>query len=79
LTVSARGTCRLSERGIRSDREWTRIYFNRVSAFVMRLIEAMEMLDAQCVVTDVEIVAFDRGREYSVGVFELSHGTTQVG
>jgi 2'-5' RNA ligase len=48
-------------------------------AEVMRLIEAMEMSDARCVVTEVEIVAFDGGREYSGGVFELSHGTTQVG
>ena len=28
--------------------------------------------DARCVVSDVEIVAFDNGREYCGGVFELS-------
>lgn len=41
-------------------------------ADVMRLIQTIEQPAAQCVVTEIEIVAFDSGREYSGGVFELS-------
>lgn len=41
-------------------------------ADVTRFIETMDGPAAQCVVTEVEIVAFDSGHEYSGGTFDLS-------
>jgi len=38
---------------------------------VTRFVETLAVPTAQCVVGDVEIVAFDNGQEYSGGVFEL--------
>ena len=39
---------------------------------VTRIVETLAVPTAQCVVGDVEIVAFDDRQEYSGGVFELS-------
>ncbi|OLC49598.1 MAG: hypothetical protein AUH43_07290 [Acidobacteria bacterium 13_1_40CM_65_14] len=41
-------------------------------ADVMRFVETVGVPAAQCSVRDVEIVAFDHGREHSGGVFALS-------
>jgi 2'-5' RNA ligase len=45
--------------------EWTK---------VMSFAETVKVPAAHCTVSEVEIAAFDEGREYSGGVIELSHG-----